>query len=171
MKNKQKSMSFGPVKGLLPINFYVIVAPVINPLEVVPMTDFDTMFEQAKNVRDKAYAPYSKFYVGCCIKSKKGHFYSGCNIENASYGLAACAEANAIAHMVVAGDTEIEQIMVLTDANPPVTPCGACRQRLVEFAMPETPIYICSPQGLDRQTTMGELLPDIFSRKDLPNKD
>ena len=123
---------------------------------------FDKMLQQAKDMLNKAYAPYSKFQVGACIRCDDTTFFTGCNIENASYGLSLCAEAVAIAHMVKAGYTEISEMLIISSGNLPCTPCGACRQRIREFADKHTQIHCCNPDGEKISLTIDELLPKSF---------
>jgi cytidine deaminase len=88
----------------------------------------------AARARAHAYAPYSNYHVGAAVVSTSGRIYAGCNVENASYGLALCAERSAIAAMVAAGDTEIAAVAVITAGPEPGAPCGLCRQTMTEFA-------------------------------------
>src|SRR5690348_1750362 len=100
------------------------------------MHDLETLIEKAKAVQLQAYAPYSNFSVGACLETDKHNLYVGCNVENASYGLAVCAESNAIAAMIAGGEKRIIR-MVVTVQGPGVSACcGACRQKLYEFADP-----------------------------------
>lgn len=131
------------------------------------MTDVSTLINEAKKVRLNAYAPYSKFTVGSCIETNHSKLYKGCNVENASYGLAVCAESNAIAAMIADGETEIKQIAVVV-AGPGISACcGACRQRLYEFSTPETLIHLADLEGNLKTLTMAELYPHGFGPKDL----
>ena len=99
--------------------------------------------------------------------------YAGCNVENAAYPVGSCAEAGAIAAMIAAGDTAIDEILVLgwTDANPDApgltTPCGGCRQRIREFAAGSTPVHVAGPDGLRRSFTLDALLPESFGPENL----
>ncbi len=126
------------------------------------MTILNTMLEAAREMRVKAYVPYSKFLVGVCIKSKNGKLYSGCNIENASYGLTHCAEASAISLMIADGEREIAEVVVIGTGELICSPCGACRQRIREFAPLETPIHMFSESGKQKTMTLSELLPESF---------
>mgnify|MGYP003952574625 CR=1 FL=1 len=126
----------------------------------------DDMLELARQAFTQAYCPYSNFPVGACIKAADGTLHTGCNVENASYGLSLCAEANAIAHMVANGQREIQSIVIATPTNSITSPCGACRQRIAEFATADTQIYLCSTHS-QQQFTMHELLPHAFSPKNL----
>ncbi|MDH3231103.1 MAG: cytidine deaminase [Alphaproteobacteria bacterium] len=127
----------------------------------------EAMFALAARAMDKAHAPYSRFHVGAVVKGANGKLYSGCNVENASYPEGWCAETTAIAHMVMDGETRIAEIVVMGRGDALVTPCGGCRQRIREFAGPEVPIHICSPDGLRETVTLGALLPLSFGPENL----
>lgn len=133
------------------------------------MKDFATLFEQAARVRLNAYAPYSNFLVGACIETTSGACYVGCNVENASYGLTTCAEANAISAMIAAGEKEIKQIVIVV-AGPIATPCGGCRQRLSEFAFPDTLVHLADLNANQKTFTVTELIPYTFGPKDLKKR-
>ncbi|MCL4189830.1 MAG: cytidine deaminase [Rhodobacteraceae bacterium] len=124
-----------------------------------------TLVEQAEAVRVRAYAPYSGFLVGAAIRGRGGAVHLGCNVENAAYPEGTCAEAGAIAAMVAAGETVIEEVAVIADAPDPVPPCGGCRQKLAEFAAPDVPVILATTAGARRITTVGELLPGMFSAR------
>jgi cytidine deaminase len=119
------------------------------------------LVELAERVRGNAYARYSNFHVGAALRTLRGGVYSGCNVENASYGATLCAERSAIAAMVAAGEREIDAVAVFTDADPPSMPCGICRQVLLEFGGEKMLIVAASPRGL-RLTTLSDLLPQPF---------
>jgi len=123
------------------------------------------LLKAARGARSKAYAPYSNFHVGAAVLGANGRIYSGCNVENASYGLTCCAERNAIFAMVAAGETEIREILVIGDSKEFLPPCGACRQVIAEFAAPPTVVHMCTRAGDGRETTVGELVPFIFHLK------
>jgi cytidine deaminase len=127
--------------------------------------------EAARAVRAHAHAPYSRFPVGAALRTASGSIHVGCNVENASYPMTSCAEANAICAMVAAGERDIAEVYVYADASEPVTPCGGCRQRLSEFAGPEVPVVMVNLAGAMRVMTMAELLPGAFARADLPGRD
>lgn len=119
---------------------------------------------KAKEASKKAYAPYSKFNVGCALETTSGNVYTGCNVENASYGLTICAERNAIASAVTAeGHIEIKKIVVYTPTKDATPPCGACRQVIHEFGNPEI-ISICEHKESNLHTSE-ELLPWAFELK------
>lgn len=125
------------------------------------ITDAD-LFAAAEAIRARAYAPYSKFSVGAAILADDGRIYVGCNIENAAYPIGNCAEASAIAAMIAGGARRIKRIYVTGPGAAPVTPCGGCRQRLAEFAGPDTPVDVIDPSGEGRTFTLRELLPSAF---------
>lgn len=130
--------------------------------------DFDALFAVAQAAQRRAYAPYSRFKVGAAILADDGRVYSGCNVENAAYPVGACAEAGAISAMVAGGARAIRAILVIGDGTELVTPCGACRQRIREFAQPETPIVIAGAEGIRARFSLAELLPASFGPANLP---
>ena len=120
----------------------------------------DILIEKARQARAHAYAPYSGFKVGAAILASSGEIYSGCNVENASYGLTSCAERNAV--FKAAGERKFECLAVVTDLEEPATPCGACRQVLAEFT-PDLTVIMANTRGEKRVTTVRELLPQAFT--------
>jgi cytidine deaminase len=125
----------------------------------------EELLAAARQVRAKAYAPYSNFHVGAAVLGGNGKIYSGCNVENASFGLTCCAERNAIFAMVAAGEREIREILIIGESEEFLPPCGACRQVIAEFAQPPAVVHMCNRQGECRDTTVGELVPFIFHLK------
>lgn len=123
------------------------------------------LLEQALLVREKAYAPYSKFKVGAAVRGGSGHIHTGCNVENASYGLTSCAERNAIYQAIAQGEQNLREILVLADTKEPVLPCGACRQVMQEFGI--TVVYRANINGLLVCNTLEELLPLGFKKTDM----
>lgn len=117
------------------------------------------LIEQASAAREAAYVPYSHFAVGAALLTRSGQVYTGCNVENASYGLTVCAERVAIWKAVSEGETEYEAIAVVTDIAG--SPCGACRQVMAEFA-PHMLVIIADLDGTRKLMTMDELLPAAF---------
>jgi cytidine deaminase len=126
-----------------------------------------TLLELARTALDNAYAPYSRFPVGAVVRGGSGQLYAGCNVENAAYPLGCCAETAAIAALVLAGERRIIEVAVMSQGEPLVTPCGGCRQRLREFAAPDTPVHLCNPNGIRRTVTLAELLPLAFGPEQL----
>jgi cytidine deaminase len=120
------------------------------------------LLEAARRARENAHAPYSGFKVGAALRCPDGAIYAGCNVENAAYPEGTCAEAGAIAAMVAGGGTEIAEVLVVADGPEIVSPCGGCRQKLAEFAAPETPVILAGLQGERARTTVGALLPGAF---------
>ena len=125
------------------------------------------MIALARAAMDRAYAPYSRFAVGAVLRGSNGKLYAGCNVENAAYPLAVCAETAAIAAMVADGERRIVEALVIGTSETLMTPCGGCRQRLREFATDGLPIHLCGPAGLRRTVTLGELLPVPFGPDNL----
>jgi cytidine deaminase len=126
------------------------------------MAVIDDLFAAARAAQAAAYAPYSRFRVGAAVLGASGRIYPGCNVENAAYPQGACAETGAISAMALAGERSIAAILVVGDGDALVTPCGGCRQRIREFAAPDTPIHIAGPEGVRRSFTLDELLPASF---------
>jgi len=126
--------------------------------------DVQLLLAAAELARENAYAPYSHFTVGAAVLSAKGRMYAGCNVENASFGLSICAERAAIFAAVGAGERHIRSLAVVSDAQAPAMPCGACRQVLQEFgSTPDIPIVVATTDGAQVSATLGELLPKPFS--------
>jgi cytidine deaminase len=130
------------------------------------MTD-DKLIASAAAVRERAYAPYSNFKVGAALKGKSGHVYAGCNVENVVNGSSICAERTAIFKAVSEGEREFEAIAVVTENG--ASPCGGCRQVMMEFA-PDMAVIIADTQGRSRFTTVRDLLPDGFTPEHLPRR-
>lgn len=126
----------------------------------------DSLVEAARAARERAYAPYSRFRVGAAVEADDGSVHVGCNVENASYGLAMCAERVALGAAVTAGARNFRRLAVVTDTDPPASPCGSCRQVLNELA-PEAEVVAVGP-ATTRRWRVAELLPDAFSRRQLP---
>ena len=122
----------------------------------------EQMLELARQALANAYAPYSRFRVGACVRAESDRLYAGCNVENAAYPITQCAEATAIGALVAAGDRRIVEVLILTEGKEICAPCGRCRQQLAEFARPDARIHLCGPEGLRATTTLGELLPLAF---------
>ncbi len=131
------------------------------------MTD-GQLIASAVAARERAYAPYSKFKVGAALKGKSGRVYTGCNVENAAYGPSMCAERTAVFKAVSEGEREFEAIAVVTENG--ASPCGSCRQVMMEFA-PDMAVIIADTQGRARSTTVRDLLPDGFAPEHLPRRE
>src|SRR6185437_9148647 len=106
--------------------------------------DHEALIQAATETHAQAYAPYSRFQVGAALLGESGRIYRGCNVENVSYGLTSCAERNAVFGAVLAGETSFRAVAVVTEADTPTAPCGACRQVLVEFARQDDMAVILS---------------------------
>ena len=128
------------------------------------------LFEAALAVRAGAYVPYSHFKVGAAFRTADGAIVPAANVENAAYPQSQCAEASAVGRMIAQGHRRIVEVVVIGgEAGDGMlcTPCGGCRQRIREFAGPDTPIWVCGPEGLRRRFTLDELLPFSFGPENL----
>jgi len=120
------------------------------------------LVDAAIEVRQKAYAPYSKFLVGAALEAEDGTVSAGCNVENLSYGATMCAERNALFHAIASGHRKFKAIAVVGDLPEPITPCGMCRQVLGEFGG-DTQVICANLKGDTMVTTVAALLPSAFS--------
>lgn len=127
----------------------------------------DALIAAAIAVRLKAYAPYSNHPVGAAILDETGAIHSGCNVENAAYPQGSCAEAGAISAMIAEGGTRITAIAIAGPGDHLCTPCGGCRQRIREFAAPDTPILIAGREKFLARFTLSDLLPESFGPDNL----
>jgi cytidine deaminase len=132
-------------------------------MSTLPSIDWNSLVTAAREAREHAYAPYSNYAVGAALLSGSGQIYTGCNVENASYGLCLCAERSAVAAMIATGERSIRAIAIVTDGPMPGPPCGMCRQVLAEFA-DDVPVHLASAQAgsLARTTSLSKLLADPF---------
>lgn len=126
--------------------------------------------ERAIRARAQAYAPYSGFPVGAAVLAENGKIYTGCNVENASYGLSICAERSALLQMVGDGQHRVQAIAVVADTERPASPCGACRQFMAEFAGDDVPVILFNLKDDTLETTVGALIPGAFRQHDLGSK-
>jgi homotetrameric cytidine deaminase len=122
----------------------------------------ELLMQAADAAMRNAHAPYSNFPVGAALRASGGGVYSGANVENAAYPQGQCAEASAIGALVAAGEREITEVAVVAEKQDFCPPCGGCRQRLSEFAGPDTPVHLGRPGGPRRTLTLAELLPHAF---------
>lgn len=123
---------------------------------------YEEMLKLAEEASKNAYAPYSKFSVGACVLCESGKTYSGCNFENGSYGLAICAERNAVGTAIANGERKIKAVAIFSPNMENCTPCGACRQVLMEFKSDEGLDVITKCGDGIRVHTIEELLPETF---------
>jgi cytidine deaminase len=119
------------------------------------------LVETAKKVREHAYAPYSDYKVGAAVLAASGKIYRGCNIENSSYGMTLCAERVALSSAVANGERKLVAIAIVTDDDPPATPCGACRQVLSEFRK-DLIIIAANLSGQQVRFKLSDLIPHPF---------
>lgn len=138
-------------------------------MDGVSLITVQDLIAKAKLAASQAYAPYSKFRVGAAILTDKGDIFTGCNVENASYGLTNCAERVAIGNMVANGrwDSKISKIVVYTPTQQATAPCGACRQVIFEFALESTQIISTCESGEGFYLKVQEMLPYAFGPKSL----
>ena len=136
--------------------------PTRNHKRAAPL--FEELVEAAARIREHAYAPYSRFKVGAAVLAESGQLFTGCNVENCSYGLALCAERGAIAAAVAAGETTVQLVAIVTSSDEPSPPCGMCLQTLAEFGNPETPVVLVNLRGVRRQLRLRDLMPHAFAR-------
>jgi len=127
--------------------------------------DWNALRSRAEQAAAAAYAPYSRFQVGAALWTDDGRIVSGCNVENASYGLSICAERNAVWSAVAQSARRFAGLVVVSSSDQPVTPCGACRQVLHEFA-PQLEVRCYGRAGAELTTTLSELLPRAFIADD-----
>lgn len=120
------------------------------------------LINEATKIRERAYAPYSNFKVGAALLGKSGKIYTGCNVENASYGATICAERSAVVKAVSEGERVFTALAVVTDCRKPGAPCGICRQFLSEFGL-DLRIILANLQGVAIEATLGEYLPAAFT--------
>lgn len=122
----------------------------------------DSLIQAAREAQSHAYAPYSSFRVGAALEAADGAVYTGCNVESASYGLTICAERAAVALAVGRGARQFRRVVVVSDSDPPASPCGACRQVLAEFGL-DLEVEAVGPHSR-RRWRLADLLPDAFTR-------
>lgn len=120
------------------------------------------LHDAANAAMQRAHAPYSRFPVGAAVLDAQGRIHAGCNVENAAYPQGVCAEAGGLSAMVLAGGTEVRAVLVTGAGDGLVTPCGGCRQKIREFAAPDTPVLIADPQQVRATFTLEQLLPHSF---------
>lgn len=123
------------------------------------------MIKEAHDKLKNAYSPYSNYQVASCLCSENNNLYSGVNVENASYGLTLCAEASAICNLISSGEKKIKSMVILNGLNTLCSPCGACRQRIIEFSDENTIIYLTNANTVIKSFAVDELLPHAFRFK------
>lgn len=129
--------------------------------------DWDFLIKEAIKAKEFAYAPYSGFRVGAAILTPEGKIFSGCNVENASYGATICAERTAIVKTVSDGKIKIKAIAIASDSDDYTFPCGICRQMIAEFGDSETKIICGNKNGDYKVYDLNDILPNAFTKKDL----
>lgn len=122
----------------------------------------EELIELARQVRELAYAPYSKYKVGAVVECGDGRIFTGCNVENSSYGLTMCAERVALGKAVSEGARDFIRMAVIADAHAPVPPCGACRQVISELCGKSVEVVMVNLRGQIETHTVEQLLPEAF---------
>ncbi len=132
---------------------------------VFELSDHASLLALARDAREHAYAPYSRFSVGAVLKTRDGHHFLGCNVENGAYGLCNCAERTALFSAIAAGyrPGDFSALAVIADTPEPVSPCGACRQVMAELCDSNMPVLLGNLAGATQPTTVAALLPGAFN--------
>lgn len=130
----------------------------------------EQLIDEAKQAREKAYVPYSKFGVGAALLTTDGKVYHGCNIENAAYSMCNCAERTALFKAYSEGDRNFQMMAVVADTDRPCSPCGACRQVISELCSRDMKVILTNLKGDIQEITVEDLLPGAFSPEDLHAK-
>jgi len=130
------------------------------------MSQRDALIAAATQARENAHAPFSNFRVGAALRAKSGRIYTGCNVENASYGLTCCAERVAIFKAISEGERGFDAIAVVTDTDSLTPPCGACRQIIWEFCG-DVPVILANTKGDVEEESSAKLLPRAFDSSSL----
>ena len=131
------------------------------------MSKLEEMVAKATQAYKNAYAPYSNFSVGVCLRTDDDKLFSGCNVENAAYSSTLCAEMTALGAMISNGGRKIKEVVIVVPDKKLCPPCGACRQQLFEFAASDTLIHLYNVAGDHKTLTMGDLLPVPFGPNNL----
>jgi cytidine deaminase len=126
-----------------------------------------TLVNEAKEAKERAYVPYSKFQVGAALLTKDGDVFKGCNIENAAYSMTNCAERTALFKAYSEGFKQFTALAVVADTERPVPPCGACRQVMAELCPPDMKVILANMNGDYEETTVENLLPGAFKAEDM----
>lgn len=138
-------------------------------MNTASLPSLEPLLERARQARLRAYAPYSKFFVGAAVQVRDGRIFEGCNVENAAYGLCNCAERSALFAAVSAGcrPGDFTALAVIGDCDAPISPCGACRQVMFELCAGDMPVLLGNLQQARQQSTVAALLPYGFGPTDL----
>ena len=141
----------------------------MQTVNTASITELEPLLERARQARLRAYAPYSKFFVGAAVQARDGRIFEGCNVENAAYGLCNCAERSALFAAVSAGcrPGDFVALAVIGDCEGPISPCGACRQVIFELCEGDMPVLLGNLQQARQATTVATLLPGGFGPSDL----
>ena len=129
------------------------------------MNTEEDLIQMAREAREHAHAPYSNFHVGAALVASDGRVFTGCNVENSTYGLSMCAERVAIFKAVSEGEREIAKVVVITDHDEIAPPCGCCRQMIWEFSGNNTEVVLANLAGDVRRYRIQDLLPEAFDSR------
>jgi len=129
--------------------------------------DVEELVEMARQARERAYAPYSRFRVGAALETEDGRVFEGCNVENASFSVTVCAERVALGSAVVAGARRFTRVAIVTGADRPTPPCGMCRQALSEFGL-DLEVVSVTEGGARSEWPLRSLLPEHFALQERP---
>jgi len=143
------------------------ISAIIYVLERGIIMDYDFLVKKAIEAKEKAYAPYSGFRVGAAVQLADGRIYTGCNVENSSYGATICAERTAIVKAISEGEAKISAVAVASDSDRLTYPCGICRQVISEFRSGDTKIICSDKNGNYKVYDMNDILPHAFAREDI----
>jgi cytidine deaminase len=136
------------------------------PIHALTESQQQALLQAARAAQQMAYAPYSNYKVGAAVLDDQDRIHAGCNVENAAYPQGLCAEAAALAAMVLAGSTRAQAVLVLGSGGDStgtwITPCGGCRQKLREFGAPDLPVFSANSHGIGPSRTLAQLLPESF---------
>lgn len=130
------------------------------------LMDWERLIAAARTAREHAYSPYSGFEVGAALRTRDGHIFGGCNVENRSFGATVCAERVAVGCAIAAGQRQLEALVVISDTEPPATPCGLCLQVLMEFGGPDLRILVMNASGERQEYRLADLHPHPFELPD-----
>ncbi|HHW22103.1 MAG TPA: cytidine deaminase [Clostridiaceae bacterium] len=131
------------------------------------MAKAERLVSLAVEAKENAYVPYSGFHVGAALYADNGKVYTGCNVENASFGATICAERTAVVKAISDGAKKILAMAISSDSNSPTMPCGICRQVISEFCSPDMPLYLSNSRGEYKAYSFEDLLPHSFKQSDM----
>ena len=138
-------------------------------MDLAAVDNIKEILEKGRKALTLSYSPYSEFRVGAVAVTEDGTAHKGCNIENTSYSLTVCAEVSAISNMVSQGNTRLKAFFIFSDTEQFITPCGACRQTILEFAHQDIPVYLVNNKNEMRMHKLSALIPHAFNLEESTN--